>query len=134
MTERLENSSGVVVLGCHRGSHEALFERILGIPTGKAVILGGDDLGDNAKKSLDGALEKLSAVNAGAKSVERPRRVAVLGAGISGLAAAGELARAAGVLGDLAVLAVEFQRQICRSHYGWVKFTFYMSVGDDGLQ
>ena len=94
--------SALVVLGCHRGSHEDLFERVLGLARGAVTILDAGELAGGAESilaalaSVPAACGPTTAAPATAAATEAEaaaRTVAILGGGVSGLAAAGELAR-----------------------------------------
>ena len=109
----IKDAAGLVVVGCHAGSHEDLFERLSGLPPGRVSILGKDQLEGDPGGALSRAVEALSggSAPAGAASAEsasactsagetRPgslkaksSTVAILGGGTSGLAAASELLR-----------------------------------------
>ena len=92
MAEKLGKDGRLVVLGCHAGSHESLFESILDLAPGGVAILGEGDLekaGGDMDGAVAGALERASSGAAAA----RKATAAVLGGGVAGLAAATELAR-----------------------------------------
>jgi heterodisulfide reductase subunit A-like polyferredoxin len=93
MMEKLQGTERLIVAGCHRQSHEALFETVLGLPVGAVTILGRGDLGDDSATSPEAGLERHTEAQAQRKAVVRPAPVVVIGGGISGLAAAGELLR-----------------------------------------
>jgi heterodisulfide reductase subunit A-like polyferredoxin len=88
MAEALENSSGLIVLGCHAGSHEKLFETVLGIPgrvripDAEALRGGGRDLERNLEWSGEAP-----------ETVAASGPVVIVGGGVSGLSAASELLR-----------------------------------------
>jgi heterodisulfide reductase subunit A-like polyferredoxin len=89
MAEKVGAGGRLTVMGCHPGSHESLFESVLGLPPGGVNIIGKDEI----EGDLAGAVER------GAEESEEPapaaksRAVAVIGGGVAGLAAATELAR-----------------------------------------
>ena len=89
----IASASGLVVIGCHKGGHEELFERIAGLGPGGVAIVGEGDLDDDLESRVDEAIKAISQGPGDTDDGGKPRRVAILGAGISGLAAAGELAR-----------------------------------------
>jgi heterodisulfide reductase subunit A-like polyferredoxin len=92
MKHGLGAGSRLVVLGCHSRSHERLFERLLGLPGGAVTILGRAELGSGIEAAL--ALphpEQPPRPPAASHSPAAARTVAVLGGGVSGLAAASEL-------------------------------------------
>lgn len=93
MVERLQGTGRLIVVGCHRHSHEPLFETILGLPAGTVTILGRGDLGDELPTPLEAGLERRTEAQVQRRTVVRPTTVVVIGGGISGLAAAGELLR-----------------------------------------
>jgi heterodisulfide reductase subunit A len=87
-----------VIAGCHRGSHEDLFERLFGLPPGRVAILGKDELEGDLGEAVSSAIETLSSGSASAdtpagEETARSSTVVVLGGGTSGLAAVGELVR-----------------------------------------
>jgi heterodisulfide reductase subunit A-like polyferredoxin len=105
MKHELGAGSRLMVLGCHSGSHEGLFERALDLPRGTVTILGRAERGSG----IEAALALLVSGKAGGRPEQPPRHepparppavshspagartVAVLGGGVSGLAAASEL-------------------------------------------
>jgi heterodisulfide reductase subunit A len=109
----LKDAAGLVVVGCHRRSHEDLFERLFGLAPGKVAILGREDLDGDPGEAVSRSLEALSAGpdSAGTAAgdaaparsaqddaaesgaVAKSTRVVVVGGGTSGLAAASELLR-----------------------------------------
>ena len=104
MAKKLDGASGLVVLGCHSGSHEEMFEHLLGLPGGAVTILDRAELGVSTGVALERAIRDLESGGARAGRVEageagrageapRDRAVAILGGGIAGLAAASELLR-----------------------------------------
>jgi heterodisulfide reductase subunit A-like polyferredoxin len=91
----LDETTAIVVVGCHKGSHEDLFARISGLPRGRVRIVGGRELEGDLKARVASALEgppRAESELPGGKG-PKPARVVVVGGGTSGLAAAGELAR-----------------------------------------
>ncbi len=102
---RLGEASGLVVLGCHSQSHERLFERVFDLPRGNVEILGQAELTEGLEARLTSLGEQFGTAAASpnlqakpqakarAASYLKPRVVAVLGGGVSGLAAASELLR-----------------------------------------
>jgi heterodisulfide reductase subunit A-like polyferredoxin len=93
MMQRLDGSSGLVVVGCHKRSHEGLFERLLGLPPGAVRLLGKQDLQDGPANHLAQAIESISGPGPEMAGAARPKTVVILGGGTSGLAAARELLR-----------------------------------------
>jgi heterodisulfide reductase subunit A-like polyferredoxin len=104
----LEDAGGLVVVGCHRKSHEDLFERLFGLPPGRVAILGKDQIGASTDHAVFRAVEALSVGlgSAGSTSVDasdgettpgsnkqKSSTIVVVGGGTSGLAAASELLR-----------------------------------------
>jgi heterodisulfide reductase subunit A-like polyferredoxin len=98
IASRIGEASGLVIAGCHRGSHEDLFERLFGLPPGRVAILGSEELEGDLGEAVSSAVETLSAERestgtAAGKQAARSSTVAVIGGGTSGLAAASELVR-----------------------------------------
>lgn len=108
MAENLDGASGLVVLGCHAGSHEIMFERLLGLPGGAVKILDRSALEGDVGRAVEIAIKDLRPRETGAGKVGKagevgnagradgPRRgrvVAVVGGGVAGLAASSELLR-----------------------------------------
>lgn len=105
LARRLNGTAGLVVLGCHSCSHEGLFAGILGLPPGRVVILGQREIADDIedieirlRSAIDGLSESRPVAGStapleSAGDAATPRVVAILGGGVSGLAAAGELGR-----------------------------------------
>jgi heterodisulfide reductase subunit A-like polyferredoxin len=91
MAEKINGCGGVIVVGCHRRSHEDLFERILGLPGGSVTIVGAHEIDDEAGKKFKAHMEDFPHSARGPKPASST--VAVLGGGISGLASAAELLR-----------------------------------------
>jgi heterodisulfide reductase subunit A-like polyferredoxin len=91
MAAKAKEAGHLVVLGCHSGSHESLFERVLGVEQGKVAIVGIDEIAARAGEKIKALIEDLPRTlkDAGRKV----KRVAVIGSGTSGLAAASELLR-----------------------------------------
>jgi heterodisulfide reductase subunit A-like polyferredoxin len=89
----MAGASGLVVVGCHKHGHEELFERISGLGPARVVILGEDDLNDDLEGRVAEAIKVISQGPTGSHDSNRPQQVAIVGAGISGVAAASELAR-----------------------------------------
>jgi ferredoxin len=80
MAEKLGDASGLIILGCHAGICEDLFARAAGLPTGRIVILGSNDLDGDPGKYMDAARERLASADSKPR-LEKPRRVAVVGGG-----------------------------------------------------
>ncbi len=91
MAEKAREAGRLVVLGCHRGSHESLFERILGVGRGKVAVAGTDEIADLAQAGIKAPVDDFPRVLE--PSGRKVSRVAVIGSGASGLAAASELLR-----------------------------------------
>ena len=94
----MKDAAGLVVVGCHGGSHEDLFERLFGLSPGMVAILGKDQLEGDPGEAVSRVVEALSAESASADNAAgdgtaKSSRVAVVGGGTSGLAAASELLR-----------------------------------------
>lgn len=83
-------ASSIVIIGCHKGSHEELFEQMTGLARGRITIIGGTDVGKGLKESLSAAG---AAARVPRTPQQKPARVVVAGGGTSGLAAASELVR-----------------------------------------
>ncbi len=82
----------IVVVGCHEGSHESMFERMLGLAPGGVTVVGRAEVegsGGDLPRALAAAVERGGTAPAPVGSGP----VAVLGGGVAGLAAAAELAR-----------------------------------------
>jgi heterodisulfide reductase subunit A-like polyferredoxin len=93
IAQKVGSASSLVVIGCHRGSHEDLFERLFGLPPGSVVILGRDELDGALKDAVTSALERPGEAAGKARAGGEPATVAVVGGGTSGLAATSELLR-----------------------------------------
>jgi heterodisulfide reductase subunit A-like polyferredoxin len=94
MRANLDETSSIVVVGCHKGSHEELFETVSGLPRGSVTIVGGEGLSGDLKAKLASVTEGSSASQLPEAGREkRPASVVVVGGGTSGLAAASELVR-----------------------------------------
>jgi heterodisulfide reductase subunit A-like polyferredoxin len=91
MAEKAREAGRVAVLGCHHGSHEGLFERVLGLEKGRVAIVGIDEIGGLAPDKLKALIEDFPRISKDAG--RKVGRVAVIGSGTSGLAAASELLR-----------------------------------------
>jgi heterodisulfide reductase subunit A-like polyferredoxin len=91
----LSETSAIVVVGCHQGGHEELFEQVSGLPKGSITIVGGEDLKGDVKAGLASVIASASSAQPKREvgGDKRPKSVVVVGGGISGLAAAGELVR-----------------------------------------
>jgi heterodisulfide reductase subunit A-like polyferredoxin len=92
MAERVRDGDSLVVLGCHAGSHEGLFESILNLPAGRVTIVDMEAI-DKRGKHLEDALAAPRKRHGAASVAGGDRTVAVIGGGVAGLAAAVELAR-----------------------------------------
>jgi heterodisulfide reductase subunit A-like polyferredoxin len=92
MAEKVGTGDRLVVLGCHAGSHESLFESVLGLPAGRVTIVGKQDI-EKAGKDLSAAIAGASERGGEARAGAGGRTAAVIGGGVAGLAAATELAR-----------------------------------------
>ncbi|HVP56583.1 MAG TPA: FAD-dependent oxidoreductase [bacterium] len=102
MKREVGPGSPLIVLGCHSGSHEMLFERALGLAPGAVSIISGAELaadpaaepGQRPAPNVGYLVEAALATQPPAIPSDAPARpVAILGGGVSGLAAASELAR-----------------------------------------
>ncbi|MFH1312578.1 MAG: FAD-dependent oxidoreductase [Candidatus Eisenbacteria bacterium] len=95
MSANLNETSSIVVVGCHKGSHEELFEQVCGLPGGSVTIMAGEDLTGDLKANLASIMEGSPAAQPRpeAGSDKKPASVVVVGGGTSGLAAASELVR-----------------------------------------
>jgi heterodisulfide reductase subunit A-like polyferredoxin len=91
MAEKVGRTGRLVVLGCHRGSHESLFERVLDLPRSRITIVGIDEIGQGLAGSVKARAD--ASLAGAAKSTPRVSTVAIIGSGTSGLAAAAELLR-----------------------------------------
>ena len=92
MADETGGGNELVVLGCHKGSHESLFESILGLPPGRVTIAGRDEL-EKSDKDLAAALKAARGPGRNSGGRGKDRTAAVIGGGVAGLAAASELAR-----------------------------------------
>jgi len=92
MAEKVGKGDNLVVLGCHPGTHESLFESVLGLPAGGVILVGKQDM-EKAGGDLSAAIEAASERGSEASAPAGNRSVAVIGGGVAGLAAAAELAR-----------------------------------------
>jgi heterodisulfide reductase subunit A-like polyferredoxin len=92
MAEKVAAGDRLVVLGCHAGTHESLFESILGLPPGGVTIVGKADI-EKAENDLTNAISVASEREAAVSTPAKASSAAVLGGGVAGLAAATELAR-----------------------------------------
>jgi heterodisulfide reductase subunit A-like polyferredoxin len=91
MAGRVGPGRRLIVVGCHSGSHERLFESVLGMAPGSVSVIGGESVNGDLAAAV---AERASGVGeAPGPPVGRDRPVAVLGGGVAGLAAAAELAR-----------------------------------------
>ncbi len=91
MAEKAKEAGRLVVLGCHRGSHESLFERILGFEKGKVAVVGIHEIKDLAEDKIKALIDDFPRMLK--ETGRKVRRAAVIGSGTSGLAAASELLR-----------------------------------------
>ena len=92
LAERVKAGARIVVLGCHAGTHENLFESVLGLAPGSITIIGREDI-EQSGSNLEAAL-KVASERGGARPTPVGKGpVAVLGGGVAGLAAAAEVAR-----------------------------------------
>ncbi len=92
MAKSVGPGDNLIVLGCHAGSHESLFESVLGLPPGGVTIVGGEDIGKSGK-GLAGAITAAPERGGKAAPPGKSHSAAVIGGGVAGLAAATELAR-----------------------------------------
>jgi heterodisulfide reductase subunit A-like polyferredoxin len=91
VAEKAKEAGHLVVLGCHAGSHESLFECALGVQPGKVAIVGIDEIAARAGEKIKGLIEDLPRTLR--EAGRRLSSVTVIGSGTSGLAAASELLR-----------------------------------------
>ncbi len=106
LAQGLEEAAHIVILGCRKGSHEALFESILNLEQGSIAIVDAKEINGNPLEAVKRALD-LSQIP---KSKEKPPlSVSIIGGGISGLAAAKGLLR-----NDLEVHLIEKSADIGR--------------------
>ena len=89
MTDKISAGGRLSVLGCRPGSHESLFESVLGLPPGGVNIIGKDGI----EGDLAGAVKGAAKESGEPAIIPESRTVAVIGGGVAGLAAATELAR-----------------------------------------
>jgi len=80
----IADASRVVIVGCHCGSHEPLFESILGVRPGSITIVEGSQLDGDPAQAITRAVES----NGTARSRQLPQVVCIVGSGVAGLAAA----------------------------------------------
>jgi heterodisulfide reductase subunit A-like polyferredoxin len=106
MAQRVGSEDSLVVLGCHPGSHESLFESVLGLPPGRVAIIGKEAISDS-RKDLAAAIAAAPERTGRAAAPVEDHTVAVVGGGVAGLAAASELARR-----GLAAVVVEKSERI----------------------
>jgi heterodisulfide reductase subunit A-like polyferredoxin len=92
MAARVGSGDRLVVLGCHAGTHESLFESILGLKPGGVTIVGKQDI-EKAAGDLSAAIAVASEREASMSMPRKASSSAVIGGGVAGLAAATELAR-----------------------------------------
>jgi heterodisulfide reductase subunit A-like polyferredoxin len=121
MKRQSPGATGILVLGCHSGSHERLFERTLGTLSGGVWIAAPTDLAGDAgavasrlaamrasetgdtRGAGSGELGEAGPCDTGATApAEAAPVVAILGGGVAGLAAASELVRR-----DVKVVVIE---------------------------
>ena len=93
MKDRIQGAGGLVVIGCHKGSHEELFGEVMGLAPEKVAILGASDLDEGGDRKLASVIEGVTKASGADKQAPKTSSVAIIGGGISGLAAAGELLR-----------------------------------------
>lgn len=117
MAEALGGAKGLVILGCHPGSHEMMFERVLDLPSGAVKIVDRTVLAGDVAGAVVAAIKEIEERKPGSARVggagrsepagradqtgragnDSPesleRAVAVVGGGVAGLAAASELLR-----------------------------------------
>jgi heterodisulfide reductase subunit A-like polyferredoxin len=93
MAKKLDGAGGLVVVGCHRGSHEGLFDRVLRLAPGRVRILGAEELKGPVEEAVSSAVKDLEKGQDATRAPAKPRPVAIVGGGTSGLAAASELLR-----------------------------------------
>jgi heterodisulfide reductase subunit A-like polyferredoxin len=90
MAEKAGEAGRIVVLGCHRGGHESLFEGVLGLGRGAVSIVGIDDMKNLQPQEIKDLVDDPPGPDGFRPKVST---VAVVGGGTSGLAAAAELLR-----------------------------------------
>lgn len=117
MAKQADSARGLVVVGCHAGIHEEMFEHLLALPSGAVKIVGAAEINRDGAAAIEGALDDLQSGGGGARSAQASggagelgatgdavttesstevlggRGAAVLGGGVAGLAAASELLR-----------------------------------------
>ncbi len=94
IARRMENAKGIVVIGCHGGTHEEMFEAMFNLPPGSVQIVSVTN-GRIDAEDLRSAVERIGVAERLPRKIEK-FSVAVVGGGIAGLAAAREIARKGG--------------------------------------